>query len=392
METISEIAAGDFSLASSGRLNTLLRWLRLDDDSSKGYLKRSLVLVGVTWLPLLILSVLQGMAWGNRVDMNFLKDFATHSKFILILPLLIFSESSVDGRLRELTAELFNSEILVEKDLPMFEQIKKRIKHLSESLVADWVMLFIVIVNIVLRWLGNVHHISIWMLYPDEQGGHISWAGCWFAFLSLPVFQYVLLRWLWRWVIWLIYFGKISRMPLHLSPAHPDKAGGIGFLGIPPAPFFKVTLAISLLFSTMVSVKIFWLHERLPQYYPMMAGFAVLCVVINVLPLIVFMKPMMKQRRKGIFEYSTLIKKHHQCFDEKWLNKKDVKMLLGSQDASSTTDLISTFNTVMSMGVFPFNLKTMASIIMIAVLPMVPLLAFEYDLLEILSKIIGVMI
>ncbi len=101
---------------------------------------------------------------------------------------------------------------------------------------------------------------------------------------------------------------------------------------------------------------------------------------------------MFKQRRKGIFEYSALIKKHHEEFDEKWLGKTDVKPLLGSQDASSTTDLNSTFDTVMSMGVFPFNLKSMLSSILIAVLPMLPLFAFEYDWLELLKKIIGILI
>jgi len=392
METIGKLAAGDFSLASSGRLNTVLRWLHLDDESSKGYIRRSLVLVCITWLPLLILSALQGLAWGDRVDMNFLEDFATHSKLILVLPLLIISESSVDGRLKELTAQFFKSDILSAKDLPVLDQIKKRIKRLSETQIADWIILFIVIVNIAVRWVENVHDISVWMLYPDAGGAHISWAGSWFAFFSLPVLQYILLRWLWRWCIWLIYFGKISRMPLQLSPAHPDKAGGIGFLGIPPAPFLQVSLALSILFSTMISVKIFWLHERLTQYYPIMIGFAILTIIINVLPLLVFMKPMMKQRRKGIFEYSALIKKHHGCFDEKWLNKSDVNMLLGSQDASSTTDLNSTFNTVVSMGIFPFNLKTMLSSIMIAVLPMIPVFAFEYDWLVILKKIIGIMI
>ena len=179
---------------------------------------------------------------------------------------------------------------------------------------------------------------------------------------------------------------------MRLSPAHPDKAGGIGFLGLPPAPFLQVTLAISILFSTMVAVKIFWLHQRLPQYYPLMAGFALLCILMNVLPLIVFIKPMVKQRRQGILEYSTLIKKHHQEFDEKWLGKSDVSLLLGSQDASSTTDLNSTFDIVMGMRIFPFNLKTMLSTIIIAVLPMLPLLAFEYDWLELLKKILGMLI
>ena len=392
MEVISKSASEDFSLARSGRLNTILRWIHLNDETRKDYIKRSLALVILTWLPLLILSALQGLAWGRKVDMNFLEDFATHSKLILVLPLLIFSEYSVDGRLRDLTAQFFKSGILIEKDLPALAKIKTRIKQLSDTIIVDWVILFVVIVNIVVRWLSYVRHTSIWMLYPDEQGGHMSWAGSWYAFFSLPVIQYILFRWFWRWILWAIYFMKISRLPLQLSPAHPDKAGGLGFLGIPPAPFLQVTLALSILFSTTIAVKIFWLHHRLPEYYPLMAGFAILCILMNVLPLIVFLNTMIRQRRKGIFDYSVLIKRHHREFDEKWLGKNDVKLLLGSQDASSTTDLNSTFDTVMSMRVFPFNLKTMFSSIVIAVLPMLPLLAFEFDWVVLLKKILGMLI
>ncbi len=233
---------------------------------------------------------------------------------------------------------------------------------------------------------------SVWMQIPGEQGIRASWAGLWHIFISLPVIQYLLLRWIWRWIIWLIYFTKISRMPLQLTPAHPDKAGGIGFLGIPPAPFLQVTLAMAIIIATTIAEKIFWAHERLPAYYPVMIGFAVISILINVLPLIVYMGPLSKQRRKGIFEYSTLIQNHHRAFEEKWLGKPDVSMLLGSPDASSTTDLNSTFDTVTGMRVFPFNLKTMLSSVMIAVLPMLPLLAFEYNWVELLKKIAGMLL
>jgi len=185
------------------------------------------------------------------------------------------------------------------------------------------------------------------------------------------------MRWFWRWMIWVIYFAKISRMPLRLSPAHPDKTGGLGFLGIPPAPFLQVTLAIAIIFSTVFAQRIYWQHERLPVYYPVMIGFVVLSIIMNVLPLIVFINPMSKQRRMGIFKYNALIYHHHPFFDEKWLENKDVQPLLGSSDPSSTTDLNSTFDSMMDMRIFLFNLKTMFSSIVIAVLPMMPLMAFE---------------
>jgi len=382
----------DFSLARSGRLHSVLRWLGFVDPSIRGYAKRSLALIAVTWLPLLLLSAFQGLAWGHRADMNFLEDFAMHLRFLVVMPMLIFAEYTVDYRLKELTAQFFKSGILGEKDFPAYEELQKKIKKLSDWVMADWLILAIVITNIVIRWIKNTQGISHWLINPDEQGDHISWAGFWFVSFCFPVIQYILLRWVWRWIIWVKYFIKISRMSLQLSSAHPDKAGGIGFLGVPPTPFLLVTLAMAILFSSVIAEKIFWFHERLPNYYSALVSFIVLSVVINVLPLIVFILPLARQRRRGIFKYSTLIKQHHSLFDEKWLDKKNVEMLLGSQDASSTTDLNSTFDTVMSMRVFPFNLKTMVSTIVIAMLPMVPLLALEFDFVELLKKVMSMLI
>jgi len=180
-------------------------------------------------------------------------------------------------------------------------------------------------------------------------------------------------------------------MRLQLSSAHPDKSGGIGFLGTPPTPFLQVTLAMAILLAAIIAGKIFWFHERLPDYYALMGGFVVLSIALNVLPLIVFIAALAKQRRKGIFEYSTLVKKHHYLFDQKWLGKKNVEGLVGSQDASSTTDLNTTFDVVVSMRVFPFDLRTMISTIAIAILPMLPLLAFEFNVVELLKKLIGML-
>ena len=299
MERISKLAVADFSLARSGQMHKILRWLRLSDPTTKGYRKRSIAISTTTWLPLLVLSAVQGLAWGNRVNMNFLEDFATHARLLLVIPLLIFTEHSVDYRIQELTAQFFKAGILAEADLPAFEKLKKRVRKFSDAVIADWVILIIVVANIVIRSITHSHQTSSWVFIPDVEGNHISWAGLWFACISLPMLQYILLRWLWRWVIWVLYFTKISRMPLRLNPAHPDEAGGIGFLGIPPAPFLYVTFSMAILFSAVIAERVFWFHDRLPVYYPVMVGFAVLSIIINVLPLIVFIKPLAEQRRRA---------------------------------------------------------------------------------------------
>jgi hypothetical protein len=220
----------------------------------------------------------------------------------------------------------------------------------------------------------------------------LSWAGKWFIFFSLPVFQFLVLRWVWRWIIWIIYFYRISRMPLKLNPAHPDLAGGIGFLGLPPSPFLRINLALAFLFSTWIAERIISQHHHLQDYYFLIGGFALFSIVMNVLPLLVFMPPLFIQRRKGIYDYSVLIQEHHRQFDEKWIHGTHTESLLGIGDASSMTDINSVFDTVMSMRVVPFNLKIMLSSIIISVLPLIPVFAFEYNLLDLMKKLAGIIL
>jgi len=381
----------DFSLTRSGVLHNVLRRLKLADVTTKDYLIRSAVISGATWLPLSILAILQGVAWGDKVEVTFFKDFATHTRLLVIIPLLVFAERSVDFRLKELTTQFFTAGILNDSDVPRYEEIKEKMNRLSESLLADLVIFSIVAVNIVLRVKSASSELSIWLYLPGSDHP-ISWAGIWALCFSLAVFQYLLLRWVWRWVIWVLYFKKIADMPLKLNVAHPDLAGGIGFLGMPPGPFLPVTLVLSVILSTVIAQQIFFLHRKLPEYYVVIGVFTLFLIVLNVLPLLVFLKPLIKRRRKGIFKFSAMLQHHHRQFNEKWLQKDwDQEKLLGIPEASSMTDLNASFETALHMRIFPFNLRTMVSTILVSILPMIPLLAFEYrwaDLLQQMFKML----
>src|SRR5271155_1237039 len=46
---------------------------------------RALVALAVSWLPLLLLSAVQGLAFGDQVRIPFIKDFAVNSRFLIAL-------------------------------------------------------------------------------------------------------------------------------------------------------------------------------------------------------------------------------------------------------------------------------------------------------------------
>lgn len=379
----------DFSLTKDGLFHKLQLRLGMANASKRGSSKRAIILAGLTWLPLLILTGLQGLAFGEQVELPFWKDFTNHARFLIVLPMLIFAESYFDSRLKEATVQLFRSAILTEKELPAFEAIKNRTIRLSGTIFISLVILVIIGTNIPLRLhTAKINNLSIWMFLPGENSTGLSMAGVYLSMFSMPILQFFILQWMWRWAMWFIYFRKLSKLPLRLNPAHPDLAGGIGFLGFPPGPFLLVNGAISILFSAIIAERIVFMNEKLSAYYLIIAGFMFFSVILNVLPLLVFIKTLFIHRRRGIFEYSTLIQEHHRQFDEQWLGKPVKEQIRGFSDASSLTDFNTTYDTIKNMRLVPFNIKTMISIVFIAVFPMLPLLAFEYSLVDLLFKVV----
>jgi hypothetical protein len=383
----------DFSLAESGLFYRLLAKVGLD-SSHKNYLaKRSLILALGTWAPLAILSAMQGIFIGNKVDIPFLYDITTHLRLLVVIPLLVFAEKSVDFRLNEFIDQFFNAGIIRASDRPLYMSVREKGKKLTNSLLADIIIFVIIVANISIRWKTNLDtdH-TFWIQSPDQQTSGPSWAGSYFLIICMPIVQFILLRWLWRWVIWFYFFLKISKLPLRLQPLHADKSGGIGFLGTPPGPFLGVIFAICIIVSSGILEQVIYFNHKLPEYYPAIIAIVVFSVILNILPLMVFITPLAKSRRQAIFDYSLLVQKHHHGFGEKWIDSKDPGAILGNPDASSAADINSVFQSVEAMRLMPFNIKIMLSTVIISIIPMLPLLALQYSLADIVQKVLKLLL
>src|SRR5689334_12386106 len=89
----------DFSLVVGGPLFQFFRRARLSDDELMLARQRVIVISLFAWLPLLLLSALQGQAFRGSVAVPFLLDFDVHLRFLLAMPLLIGAEIVVHRRM-----------------------------------------------------------------------------------------------------------------------------------------------------------------------------------------------------------------------------------------------------------------------------------------------------
>jgi hypothetical protein len=60
-------------------------------------------------------------------------------------------------------------------------------------------------------------------------------AGWWLGCVSLPLVQFILLRWYFRLLIWTRFLWQVSRIDLRLVAIHPDRRRRLG-LSFPPSP------------------------------------------------------------------------------------------------------------------------------------------------------------
>jgi len=88
----------DFSIVLGGPLYQLVRRAHLAGDALELLRRRVLFIPLFAWLPLLLLSVLGGRAWGHAVTVPFLLDLSVHVRYLLTMPLLIVAEMVVHGR------------------------------------------------------------------------------------------------------------------------------------------------------------------------------------------------------------------------------------------------------------------------------------------------------
>jgi hypothetical protein len=83
---------------------------------------------------------------------------------------------------------------------------------------------------------------SSWYAISEGTRLRLTSDGYWFAFVSIPIFQFILLRWYLRLLILFRFLWQVSRLNLHFVPTHPDRDAGLAFLGkssyaFAPIPF-----------------------------------------------------------------------------------------------------------------------------------------------------------
>ena len=189
----------------------------------------------------------------------------------------------------------------------------------------------------------------------------LSLAGWWHALISVPFFQFLLLRWYFRGFIWARFLWQMSRLDLQLVPTHPDRVGGLGFLTNVVYAFTPILLAHGALLSGLIADRIFFDGAKLPQFMVEIVGGVAVLVLLVLFPLMVFAGQLARLKRTGLADYGRLAQRYVREFDQKWLRGSEPgEPLIGSPDIQSLADLANSFEVVRQVRFVPFSKETVA--------------------------------
>ncbi len=384
----------DFSLFLGGPLYQLYRRSSLASDNLELLRRRILAISLVAWLPLLCLSVLDGRALGG-IAIPFLHDIEVHVRFLIALPVLIAAELVVHQRITPVLRRFVERRIVTTEDMPAFNAAIDSALRVRNSVAIE---IGLVILSYTLGlwvWRSQIAlSTPTWYAAPDGTGAQYTWAGHWYAFVSIPMFQFILLRWymrvgLWFWLLW-----RVSRLNLHLTAAHPDRAGGIGFLGRSTYAFGPLLFAQGALLAGMIANRVLYEGRTLTSFKMDAAGLIGFFVLFVLGPLTMFAPQLSRAKRKGAAEYAWLANRYVFGFEEKWIRggAPDVNELLGTSDIQSLADLGNSYAVVREMRLVPFGVEDITRLAGAAAAPLLPLMLTVFSLEELVTRLIKVLL
>jgi len=385
----------DFSLVLGGPLYQLLRRARLSDDALHLQRRRIIVIALLAWLPLLVLSALGGHLLGGGVAVPFLMDVDMHVKFLVVLPLLIGAELVVHQRMRTVATTFRDRSLIPEYAQPRLDDAIASAYRLRNSTLAEVLLIaFVYAIGVTLIWR---HYTTLdaatWYATPGADGSRLTFAGMWYGYVSLPIFQFLLLRWYYRIFIWSRLLWQVSRIDLNLVPTHPDRVGGLGFLATTTYAFIPLLLAQGALLAGNLANQIFHTGATLTQFRLEILLLVIFMMIVVVGPLTVFSPQLSRARRNGLREYGTLAQRYVREFDAKWLRSQrdNDEAFLGSGDIQSLADLGNSFAVVQDMNVVPVTKHALIQLAAATVAPVVPLVLTLMPLEDLLKKLFGIL-
>jgi len=331
----------------------------------------------LAWGVLMLLALLQG--FGHKVFS--LAVIGVHVRLLVAIPLFFVCETWVVPRMAEFVRNIVRSGLVPETELPALASDIRRVGRMKDSWLAEVLFLILAFTWPLIGTVGDLQgKTGNWASILAQAGGRITLINGWYLMFCLPLFRFLMFRWLWRLGLWWYFLRRVEKLKLLLIPTHSDGTAGLGYLEVVQEHFIPLALAISAVFSASFAEGIFSGTMAFETLYRLIPMVLLLVAVLFIGPLFTFSPKLWVCRVTGLNEYMVMAHHYVDAFDRKWIRDEQAsgESQLGTSDIQSLADLTNSVNVVRGMRWIPVGQRLMMGLAVSVIVPLLPLSFLKY--------------
>jgi hypothetical protein len=375
----------ELSLVRGGPFYRAQEATRLVHSNQWNHLRRVTFAIAVGWMPLILITAVSN----PKALGSLLRDYRVSSRLLIAVPVLLLGQALLESRFRMVIRKIADTELLGAEDRARMNHMIDVLRRLRDSWIPEVVIIFLVVVHTLISFKSSVDA-TPWLAYRSGSDLHLTAAGLYAVLISATLFQFLLGVGIWQWLLWAMFAMRLSRLNLKLFPTHPDRHGGLGFLGLTAAAFAPVSFSV----ATVIGAT--WRDQLLHHDINIMALKSPALVLLGIIatialgPLLFFVPRLALLRFHGLVEYGTLGQIHSAAFHSKWFEQRadHETELLTAHEISTLAAFSKNYEHVDHLVPFPADRMDFLALALSLALPMLPVVLAVFPLIVVMKGLL----
>jgi hypothetical protein len=376
-----------------GALYRVMRRFGVEPEHALHAARRGVIAALILWAPMAVAALAEGVALPGHVRHPFLLDVAAYVRPLVAVPLLLVAEPILALAWRGAGSRLCERGIVVPECRVAYDALVDRITRSTRRMLPE-VLCFAIAVALSARLVAFVLSAprDTWFaIGAPPEPTRLTVAGAWAGWAVHAVLFYLSLRWLWLLSLWYRFLFGVSRLPIRLYPAHPDRAAGLWFLGWSIGACAPLIFAWSASISSVAANQMIHSGERLASFAPIGVAYLVFVLVVFVVPPVVIFGPLLaRTRRRALDEWSRRMARRAEEVRTGTPSSPAGAAGEGA-DASSLEDLDIAVSAVRAIRPMPFAPSQLVGPLLAAAIPAVPLLFIAFPAREVFDQLLRIL-
>ena len=345
--------------------------------------RRVAVAIVVGWLPVVLLALI----FPPHDIMAVISDYKVGVRMLVAVPVLLIGQMLMECRFRTIVSTV-REDLIRPQDFPQLDASLEKLVKMRDSILPELIVAALVVTH-VLWWMttGKIELEAAWAVMPS--GTHLTPAGWYYTLMSQLIFQILIGLSPWKWLLWTYFLFRLSQIKLQLMVSHPDKHGGLGFLGLSIIAFNPIAFAVAAAIGASWRHQILFAGAAVSSFKFETIVFFLICAVIAVGPLMLFAPRLAALRRTGILEYGSLAQIQNIEFHDRWILHRAGRedQLIAAPEVTTLSNMAASFHNIEEMKALPVDRNSLVSLALAIVVPLIPAITAQVPIKEILKHL-----